>query len=57
MEEKRRHDFDKTSRMLVVSGSISNKSQLVSVMAWRLTGDRPLPEPMMTQVSEVYVLL
>ena len=57
MEEKRRHDFDKTSRMLVVSGSISNKSQLVSVMAWRLTGDKPLPEPMMTQVSEVYVLL
>ena len=26
-----------------------NKSALIKVMVWRRTGDKPLPEPMMTQ--------
>ena len=33
-------------------GPIDNKSTLVQVMAWRQTGDKPLPEPMLTQVTD-----
>ena len=32
--------------------SIDNKSSFVWAMAWRWTGDEPLPEPMMTQFSD-----
>ena len=32
-----------------------NKSLLVQVMAWRRTGDKPLPEPMMTQLIDAYI--
>ena len=34
---------------------IDNKSALVRVMAWRRTGDKPLPEPMTTQFADAYV--
>ena len=34
---------------------INNKAALVQVMAWRRTGDKPLPEPMMTQFTEAYM--
>ena len=34
---------------------IDNKSSLVQVMAWRRTGDKPLPEPMMTQFNDAYM--
>ena len=34
---------------------IGNKSALVQVMAWRRTGDKPLPEPMMTQFTDAYM--
>ena len=34
---------------------IDNKPTLVQVMAWRRTGDKPFPEPMMTQVIDVYM--
>ena len=34
---------------------IDNKSALVQVMAWRRTGEKPLPEPMLTQFTDVYV--
>ena len=27
---------------------VDDKSALIQLMAWRLTGDKPLPEPMMT---------
>ena len=33
-------------------GPIDTKSTLVQVMAWRQTGDKPLPETMMTQFSD-----
>ena len=33
------------SLKFVPKGSINNMSALVQVMAWRKTGDRPLPEP------------
>ena len=35
--------------------SIDNKAALVQVMAWRRTGDKPLPEPMMTQFTDTYM--
>ena len=34
---------------------IDNKSALVQVMAWRRTGEKPLPEPMMTQFIDAYM--
>ena len=34
---------------------IDNKSALVRVMAWRRSGDKPLPGPMMTQFIEAYM--
>ena len=36
-------------------GPIDNKAALVQVMAWRRTGDKPLPEPMPTQFTEAYM--
>ena len=34
---------------------VDNKSALVRVMAWRRTGDKPLPEAMMTQFTDAYM--
>ena len=34
---------------------IDNKLALVQVMNWRRIGDKPLPEPMMTQFSDAYM--
>ena len=39
-----------------VPGSpIDNKPALVQVMACRRTGDKPLPEPMLTQFIDTYL--
>ena len=38
-------------------GSIDNKLALVQVMAWRQTGDKPLPEAMLTQFTDTNVAL
>ena len=35
--------------------AIDNKSALVQVMAWRRTGDKPLPETMLTQFTDAYM--
>ena len=35
--------------------SIYNKAALVQVMAWHQIGDKPLPEPMMTQFTDAYM--
>ena len=43
------------SLKFVPKGSIDNKSALVQVMACRLTGDKPLPEPMLTQFTDAYM--
>ena len=32
-----------------------DRAALVSVTAWRRTGDKPLPEPMMTQSTDAYM--
>ena len=34
---------------------IDNKAALVQVMAWRWTGNNPLPEPMMAQFTDAYM--
>ena len=36
-------------------GLINNKSALVEVMAWHLTGDKPLPEQMLTEFTDAYM--
>ena len=43
------------SMKFVLKGLIDNKSSFVQVMAWRRTGDKPLPEPRMTQVPDAYM--
>ena len=34
---------------------IDQNSALFQVMAWRWTGDKPLPETMMTQFTDAYM--
>ena len=34
---------------------IYNKQALVQIMAWRLTGDKPLSEPMMAYFTDAYM--
>ena len=43
------------SLKFVPVGSIDDKTALVQVMAWRRTGDKPLPEAMLTQFTEPYM--
>ena len=43
------------SLKFVPRSPIDNKPALVQVMAWRWTGDKPLPEPMMTQFTDAYM--
>ena len=40
---------------IVPRTTIDNKPALVQVMAWRRTGDKPLPEPMLTYFTDVYM--
>ena len=42
----------KISLELVPKGPIDNKSALIQVMAWRWTGDKPLPEPVLTWFTD-----
>ena len=34
---------------------VDNKAALVQVMAWRRTGAKPLPEPILTQLTDAYI--
>ena len=43
------------SLKFVPKGPIDNKSTSVHVMAWRLFGAKPLPEPMLTQFTDTYM--
>ena len=38
-------------------GAIADKSALIRVMACRLFGAKPLPEPMLSQVTDAYAAL
>ena len=39
----------------VPKGPINNIPALVQIMAWRRTGDKPLSEPMVTQLNDAYL--
>ena len=39
----------------VPEGPINNNPALVQVMAWRRIGDKPLPEPMLSQFTDAYM--
>ena len=43
------------SLQFVPKSLIDNKPALCQVMAWRRTGDKPLPEPMLTQFADAYM--
>ena len=43
------------SLMIVPVHLIDHKSALVQVMAWRQTGNKPLPEPMLVQSTDAYM--
>ena len=45
------------SLKFVPMSPIDNKLVLVQVMAWRWTGDKPLPEPVLTQFTDAYMRL
>ena len=36
----------------VPKGPVDKKGALVEVMAWRRTGDKPLPQPMLIQFTD-----
>ena len=38
----------------VSKGPIDNKSELIQVMAWHWTGNKPLSEPAMTHFPDAY---
>ena len=41
----------------VLNGPIDNKPALIQVIAWHRTGDNLLPEPMLTQIIDIYASL
>ena len=43
------------SLKFVPKGPNDNKQALVQVMAWRRKGDKPLPEPMLSQFTDTYM--
>ena len=45
----------RNSLKFVLMCAIDNTSALVQTMAWRRTGDKPLPEPMLTQFTDTYM--
>ena len=47
--------FIQISRKFVPKAPIDNMPALVQVLACRQTGDKPLPEPMLTQFTDAYM--
>ena len=45
----------RTSLKFIPKGPIDYKSPLVQVMAWHQTGEKPLPESMLTQFTDAYI--
>ena len=43
------------SRKFVPRSPVDNNPALVQVMTWRQTGNKPLPEPMMTHFTDSYM--
>ena len=45
----------KISPKFVPRSPIDNNLALIQVMAWHQIGDKPLPEPMMSQFTDAYM--
>ena len=45
----------RNSQKFVPMSPIDNKPAIVLVMAWRRTGDNPLPDPMLAQFTDAYM--
>ena len=43
------------SLKFIPNGPIDYKPALVQVMAWHRTGEKPLPESMLTQFTDAYI--
>ena len=43
------------SLKFVPRSPIDNRTELVQVMAWRRTGNKPLPEPILPQFTDAYM--
>ena len=43
------------SLKFIPKGPIEYKSALVQVMAWHRTGEKPLPESMLTRFTDAYI--
>ena len=43
------------SLKFIPNGPINYKSALVQVVAWRPTGEKPLPESMLTKFTDAYI--
>ena len=39
----------------IPKGPINNKSAFVQVKTWRWAGEKPLPEPVLTQLNDAYM--
>ena len=44
-----------TSLKCILRSPIYNNTALVQVMAWRQKGYKPLPEPLMTEITDIYM--
>ena len=42
-------------KFFIPKGPIDYKSALVQVVAWHRTGEKPLPESMLTQFTDAYI--
>ena len=47
--------FIKILLKFIPMGPINNILALIQIMAWSQIGDKPLPEPMMTQFTDTYM--
>ena len=43
------------SLKFVLKSPVDDKPALVKVIAWHRPGDKPLPEPMMAQLTDAYI--
>ena len=49
------HNLIQISLKHIPKGPVVNKSSLIWVMAWHRTGNKPLFEPMMSQLTDAYM--
>ena len=45
----------KISQQVFLKGLIDNKQALVKIMAWGLTGNKPISEPVMAFLTDAYM--